>query len=250
MCVVALAWKAHPEWPLVLIGNRDEFHARPAAALAAWSDGSGILAGRDEQSGGTWLGVTEQGRLAVITNRRNPNGPDPDKLSRGAIVTNTLVKGIDVLNADQALTENYNGFSLLTVDQGQAWLVANQPEARKTDLTAGIYGLANADLDEPWPKTVRIKDQLNSWLSGESHEPETLLDGLRSNDSPQVPPEKAENSPIFIHNAVYGTRCSTIVMVNAQGHGQIVERRYDSEGSATGQTRLRFSWSSPELHLK
>ncbi|WOE73827.1 NRDE family protein [Alterisphingorhabdus coralli] len=243
MCVVALAWKAHADWPLVLIGNRDEFHARPSTPLAVWPDGSGIIAGRDEQSGGTWLGVTERRRLAVITNRRNPNGPDPDKLSRGAIVTDALTKGISSLKTEPALTKNYNGFSLLSVDQDSAWLTVNQPKARKLALDPGLYGLANGDLDEPWPKTLRIKQRLADWLGSPAHDPGALLDDLRSDDSPQVTPDRAEQSPIFILNPAYGTRCSTVVMVNAHGEGKIIERRYDKSGKPFGETREAFVWT-------
>ncbi|MEO1044829.1 MAG: NRDE family protein [Pseudomonadota bacterium] len=246
MCVVALAWKTHPDWPLVLIGNRDELHARQASPLAAWNDGSDIIAGRDEQSGGTWLGVSPQGRLAVITNRRNSDGRDPTKLSRGALVTDALKQGVAPLRVEPELAGKYNGFSLLAVDQDQAWLIASQPQSGTTNnnmgLVPNIYGLANGDLDEPWPKTIRIKDFLAEWLDSGKHDPDRLLNGLREDDRPQVTPDRAEQSPIFIHHPVYGTRCSTVILVDADGKGQVTERRYDPEGKATGQTALDFVW--------
>lgn len=237
MCVLAFAWRASADWPLVLIGNRDEFHARPAAPLERWDDRPHLLAGRDLQSGGTWLGVSDAGRLSVITNRRSGAGPDPALKSRGALVTGALDGALPTGNLS-----NYNPFSLIAVLDGRAHYVRNYPDTAHQALDPGLYGLSNGALDEPWPKTLRIKAVLADWLAGGGGSLTPLLDALHSDDSPQVAPGLAEQSPIFIRNPVYGTRCSTVVAIDRTGQGSIAERRFDSDGEALGQSRIAFRW--------
>lgn len=239
MCVLAFAWNAHPRWRLVMIGNRDELHARAAAPLARWSDRPEILAGRDLVASGTWLGVSDQGRFAVITNVANPEGPRPDAASRGALVSDALT-GIDVSKDDLAA---YNRFNLITADAKAARFMTNHPESGSRRLEPGIYGVSNGALDEAWPKTERIKTMLDSWLKADSGDSETLLRALRADDSPQVEPARARHSPIFIRNPVYGTRCSTVVAISETGEGLVAEHRYDAKGEPAGQTRLDFEWS-------
>lgn len=229
MCVLAFAWD-HPRWRFVLAGNRDEFHARPSAPLAEWSDAPGVMAGRDLVSGGTWLGVHRAGRAAVVTNVRG-QPPRADARSRGDLVA-AVLSGAP-LAADLAA---YNGFNLIAVEEGDARFVTNRPHADARSLPSGVYCLANAGLDEPWPKTVRLKAVLADWL-GRADAPEALFDGLAE----EVPEDHALGS-IFIRNTVYGTRCSTVVAVAHDGTGVIAERRFDSEGAITGETRLALDW--------
>ncbi|MDI1294348.1 MAG: NRDE family protein, partial [bacterium] len=164
MCILAMAWRAHPRWHLVLAGNRDEWHARPAAAIAQWADAPGIIAGRDLQSGGTWLGVAQQGRMAVITNVRNPDGPVPGRVSRGALVRDALIGtgGCEAPYADPApdALSDFAPFNLIVVDGDQARFLTNRQTPARTILTPGLYGLSNGMLDEPWPKTLQLKAEL------------------------------------------------------------------------------------------
>ncbi|MGP1353603.1 MAG: NRDE family protein [Parasphingopyxis sp.] len=242
MCVLAFAWAAHPRWQLVLIGNRDELHARPAAALARWPDRPHIIAGRDLEAGGTWLGVSETGRLAVVTNVANPDGPQPGKASRGALIADALGgEGAYADVAESALDE-FNPFNAITVANGRAELLTNRPAPLRHSLEAGLYGLSNSPFNENWPKTDRIKTMLGEWLESDGGDTGTLLDALRADYMPQVEPHRARESPIFIRNPVYGTRCSTIVTVDGSGNGLIVERRYDEAGKATGETSVDFRW--------
>jgi uncharacterized protein with NRDE domain len=229
MCVLAFAWD-HPRWRLVVAGNRDEFHARPSAPLAEWSDAPGLMAGRDLVSGGTWLGVHRGGRFAVVTNVRG-QPPRPDARSRGDLVAAALTGAPLPVNLDA-----FNGFNLIVVDGNGARFVTNRPRAGAQPLAPGVYGLANAGLDEPWPKTVRLKTVLADWLAG-TDQPEALFDGLA-----EEVPEDHGLASIFIRNPVYGTRCSTIVAVGQDGGGIIAERRFDSDGAITGETRIPFDW--------
>lgn len=251
MCVLAFAWRAHPRWPLVVAGNRDELHARPAAALARWERPDHLIAGRDLQSGGTWLGVSEQGRFAVVTNLRGYGAPEPGRASRGALVTDLLSGEGPHADPGEAQLADFNPFNLIMADRDQAHFLSNRPEDVRTILAPGLYGLSNGGLDEPWPKTLRLKARLLDWIVGDAGQPEILLDDLRDECLPDVGiapalpsdvPQEPPTSPIFIRGPVYGTRCSTIVAIDESGHGVIVERRYAPSGAAAGETSLTFSW--------
>ncbi|MFL6762852.1 MAG: NRDE family protein [Sphingomicrobium sp.] len=251
MCVLAFAWRAHPRWPLVVAGNRDELHARPTEPLARWHQPAHVLAGRDLQSGGSWLGVSEQGRFALVTNLRGYGGPDPERVSRGALVKDALSGERRDPDLPGTTLEEFNPFNLIVVDRGKAVFSSNRPEPVRSPLAPGVYGLSNGALDEPWPKTVRLKQRLLEWIAGAATQPELLLDDLRDeslpdpgtraplpSDVPQEPPL----SPIFIGNPIYGTRCSTVVAVDDRGQGLIIERRYSPAGENAGETALAFSW--------
>ncbi|MDE2436109.1 MAG: NRDE family protein [Sphingomonadales bacterium] len=233
MCVAAIAWRAHPRWAMVAIGNRDEFHARPTAALSRWADGR-IIAGRDLQAGGTWLGVSE-GRFALVTNLRMAGYPKPELASRGALITDWL-RG----NAPRAV-ETMNPFNLWLADQDRLRFVTNRPEPQQLDLDPGIHGLSNGARGDRWFKTVRLEEALADWLDREDG-PDPLFRAL-SDETPESPDPEDVFSPVFIRNETYGTRCSTLVMVDAAGSGRIIERRFDSHGQAAGESVLEFGWA-------
>ena len=251
MCVLAFAWRAHPRWPLIVAGNRDEMHDRPAAPLARWPGLHPGIAGRDLRSGGTWLGVSEAGRFAVVTNLRGFGAPEPGQMSRGALVTDMLTQEGDAAGPPRAAPQGYNPYNLIVADPGSARFLTNRPEPTRSMLAPGVYGLSNGRLDEPWPKTLRLKSALLDWIVGGADDPGHLLGilaertlpdvGLRAAPPSDVPQEPAL-SPIFILNPVYGTRCSTVAAIDERGRGLIVERRYAADGAATGETALDFSW--------
>lgn len=237
MCVLALAWRAHPRWILVAAANRDELHARPAAPVDRWHQRPHLIAGRDLQSGGTWLGVSEEGRFAAVTNLRGFGPPDPACASRGELVTD-LLAGTGHAGSNDVVLGRFNAFNAIAVDGENAWFLSNQPQPERRCLAPGIYGMSNGPLDEPWPKTARLKDRLVDWMAaGDSAE--ALLDDLR-NDAPA--PGEPPHASIFVLGPVYGTRCSTVVVVDAAGQGLIVERRYASGGEVEGETALPFAW--------
>jgi len=254
MCVLAFAWKAHPRWQLLVAGNRDELHARPAAPLDRWAASDHLLAGRDLLSGGTWLGVSERGRFAVVTNLRGFGSPVAGLASRGALVTDYLAgqgDHADPLTADLSM---FNPVNLIVADGSGAHFLSNRPETLRSVLASGLYGLSNGQLDEPWPKTMRLKSRLLDWITGTATDPELLFDGLHEEVlpdvglDPHIPSDIAQeplHSPIFIRNPVYGTRCSTVVAIDAEGHGVMMERRFAANGEETGRTTLPFSWPRP-----
>jgi uncharacterized protein with NRDE domain len=251
MCVLAFAWRSHPRWQLIVAGNRDELHDRPAAALARWSAPDHLIAGRDLLSGGTWLGVSEQGRFAVVTNLRGYGAPQSDRASRGALVADLLAGEGRYADPDQAELSDFNPFNLIIADRTRALFLSNRPDATRNTLDLGIYGLSNGTLDEPWPKTLQLKAIMLDWIVRDATHPETLLDGLREDvlpdagihvAAPSDVPQEPALSPIFIRNPLYGTRCSTVVAIDDRGAGVVIERRYGVAGDLTGQTMLDFVW--------
>lgn len=231
MCVAAIAWEAHPRWRMVAIGNRDEYHARAAAPLARWDNG--IIAGRDLEAGGTWLGVSP-GRFALVTNRRAEGYPRAGMASRGGLVTGWL------LDRDPGNTAAMNPFNLFTAGPDGARLHTNFPAADRRALAPGIQGLSNGALDERWHKIARLEGAMADWLQAD-RAPDALLDALADETPDPADPDNFL-SPPFIRNPGYGTRCSSVIAVDAAGRGTIIERRFDEQGLVRGETALDFSW--------
>ncbi len=229
MCVVALARNAHPDWPLILVGNRDEFHGRPAAPLHAWDDGSGIVGGRDLQAGGTWLGVHQpSGRAIVVTNVRGAM-PDPAKESRGALV-------VDMLRGDGCFADpvaddlpRFNAFNLFAVDDTSVRLLTNRPVPLIMPLEPGVHALANEPVDQPCPRAERLRRALAE-AARIGADPHMLLDTLLEEGDPAL----------FLRGNVYGTRASTLVAIKADGEVHMAERRYEAGGRPGGTTALNF----------
>ncbi len=251
MCVAAVAWQAHPRWHLVAIGNRDEFHERPAAALSRWDGAGSILAGRDLQSGGTWLGLSDAERFALVTNLRGYGGPDPDKVSRGALVTGLLTGSGAYADAERVELSAFNPFNLIVANSREARFLSNKPQDIRTSLAHGIYGLSNGTLDEPWPKTLQLKAALLGWLTADAGDFEPLFAALANETLPDIglhPTEPSEiaveasETPVFIRHALYGTRCSTVVAIASDGTGTVVERSFDPGGEPSGEVAFDFRW--------
>lgn len=241
-----------------MVGNRDEFHARPTAALAPWENEPAILGGRDLRSGGGWAGVAAAGRMAVVTNVRDPlaaqSGP-----SRGALVADFL-RGRDPAGAHldrlAAVAGAYAPFNLLLADGNTLEYLGNHPAERQT-LGAGVHGMSNGALDAPWPKTRRLMAALSAWLeedgvgllsSGESDLTalwNALADEHRPTDS-DLPDtgigleRERWLSPAFIRGDDYGTRASTVLLIDADGHGQMHERRFGAQGVFLGESHVAF----------
>lgn len=235
MCVLTLAWAIHPDWLLVAAGNRDEVHARPSAPLAPWTDGSGVIGGRDLQCGGMWLGVSEtHSRFAVVTNVTGQGAPDPDALSRGGLVYDALVLRTPFEGAEP---RGYNPFNLMVVADDQARERSNRPEPVDRGLEQGWHALSNGLLDAPWNRKERLTTATQAWLSSAPDRPERLLAALDDREA-----RAGDERPIFLRNNLYGTRCSTVVAVDRSGRGRIWERRFDASGAITGETEIAFHW--------
>ena len=223
MCLIVLAWRVHPSFPLVVAANRDEFHARPAAAASFWSDRPGILAGRDLEALGTWMGVSRAGRFAAVTNYRGAREPRAAE-SRGALVSRFLADGPAPAEYMAGLRENaalYSGFNLLAADRNDLWWISNRDGAPRA-LVPGIYGLGNLLLDSP--EMEPAKERLRSAL-----EPAPAVDALFT--------LLAASRTL---NDEYGTRCSTVMLRAKDDRIRYAERSFGADG-AEGET-LQFDF--------
>jgi uncharacterized protein with NRDE domain len=254
MCLVVAALDVHPNYPLVVAANRDEFHAR-AALAAHWGTAppfAGILAGRDIEAGGTWLGVRKDGGWALLTNVRDAHQRfDPAAPSRGSLVP-ALLNGAD--NPTAALANvmrnahTYNGFNLLAGDAGAAQWASNRSTETR-GLTAGVHGLSNALLDTPWPKLVQTRAAVAAWARHDDAnlEPVFLALADRSTVSDTALPatgvplhwERLLSAPFIVSDA-YGTRCSTVFVIDRRGIARFVERSFDAKGNASGEVDIAF----------
>jgi uncharacterized protein with NRDE domain len=248
MCLVAFAWKAHPGYRLVLAANRDEFHARPARAMHWWPDQPALLAGRDLQAGGTWLGISRSGRFATVTNYREDLQRQHRGRSRGELVTGFVTGTETPLDYCSGIDPpGFAGFSLLAMAGHELAYVSNRGDEPRR-LPPGVYGLSNASLDTPWEKVLRSKTGLVALLRHDIAA-EPLFEMLRDAEPAAsddyagtgLAPElaRAVSAP-FISTPDYGTRCSTVLTVATSGLAEVHERRFDSSGTSAGETHFRF----------
>lgn len=238
MCLIALAYKAHPRFPLIVAANRDEFLDRPTRPAQFWPDAPEILAGRDERAGGTWLGITRTGRFAALTNYRDLRRPPMGGPSRGALVRAALENRLET-----AGTGAYEGFNLLYGPVDALRYHTNIGGA-DVPLAPGVHGLSNALLDTPWPKVQRAKAGLSRLLTAPNGPLVEDLFSLLADAEPapvvELPdtglPDDRERalSSIFIRMEGYGTRCSTVVLVDADGQVTFEERTFPA-GTAVRQ---------------
>ncbi len=250
MCLVLVVWQMHPQYSCVIAANRDEFHARPAAPAGWWSDHPAILAGRDLEAGGTWLGITRTGRFAALTNYRDPQQRQKAAPSRGALVVSMLESGATVaecLTHLSGIGAAYNGFNLLFSD-GEKLGIFESVRGAGRELGPGIYGLSNHLLDTPWPKVQIAKSRLEAALLGRTDDASLL--GLLRDDEPapdgQLPRTGVSLewerllSSAFVRAPDYGTRCSTIIRIERQGRAYFAEWSWDPAGAEIGRTRVTF----------
>ena len=247
MCLLVFAWQSHPRYPLVLAGNRDEFHARPAAAAAWWPSPAGVLAGRDLQAGGTWLGIHRDGRFAVVTNYREAAADTTGRRSRGELVVDYLASRHTPAHWVEALAErqqDYGGYNLLVGDRRDAHYLTNRGDDI-IGLRPGVYGLSNHRLDTPWPKVQKARDRLRDEIDQRDLAAEPLF-RILADRSPApddelpdtgVPPEwERLLSATFIVSPNYGTRVSSVLLVAADGRTEFEERSYGADGDLMGET--------------
>ena len=252
MCLLVLAWRLHPRFPLVVAANRDEFHERPAAALAPWPAPQ-LLAGQDLRAGGAWLALDRQRRFGVVTNFRERQPPRAAAPSRGELIPAYLggpQQPQQFFAALQARAPEYSGFNLLLADRGSLWYGSNRSSPFARPLAAGVHGLSNESLDTPWPKLQRVRRGFEHWLQQDLADPEQLFsllaDRTRVSDDSQLPHtglttewERVLSSP-FVQDPDYGTRCSTVLMLEEDGAFYLGERRFGRQGQVEGTSEYRL----------
>ena len=263
MCLIYVAWRRHPRYRLIVAANRDEYHARPTAPAHWWKDAPGVLAGRDLEAGGTWMGITRGGRFAAVTNYRDPAAPRMDGPSRGALVGAFLAGGEPARDYLERVAEEgrrYNGFSLLAMD-GETLGFASNRARGVTCLEPGIFGLSNHLLDTPWPKVVSGKAVLERLAAKPCvrvsdlfallapHDPAPAeafhrsaagggrpgrgsgpADALSADNGADFGRGRSRSSRFILGDA-YGTRASTVVLLEPGAAGAFVERSFDARGA-------------------
>ena len=263
MCLILVAWRVHPDYPLVVAANRDEFFSRPTAPAAFWKDAPQVLAGRDLEAGGTWMGVTRTGRFAALTNYRDPAQNRSDAPSRGALVADFLAGDKTpqaYLERIDAYGRQCNGYNLLVSDGETLWWSSNMG-GKPRPLPAGVYGVSNHLLDTPWPKVGAGKTALAQALDGLPDD-EALLellqdDGIHPDEHlPQtgVPLDwERLLSSAFVKSPDYGTRGSTVLCVGQDGWASFDEQTWLPGAQRGERMRYRFRlnapWSGAESRL-
>ncbi|MGD8342706.1 MAG: NRDE family protein [Desulfobacterales bacterium] len=251
MCLILFSYLTHPAYRLILAANRDEFYDRPTRALAYWSDHPEVLAGRDIKGGGTWLGVSRSGRIAAITNYRDPATLKTDAPSRGILIRDYLVGNSspqDYLEAVSKIGQSYNWFNLIVGNTSGLYYTSNR-SAGVQQLKPGIYGISNRLIDTAWPKVQRGKTMLQDQFDGcQNINAEKILDMLADRWQPADAelPETGVGlewerilAPMFIVSPDYGTRSSSVILIHQSGEITFWERTFvkTDNGLKTGETR-------------
>lgn len=251
MCLIVFAWKTHPDYPLLLLANRDELYARPTAALQPWSTQPVIYAGKDLEQEGTWLGMTEKARFAAVTNLRGINDSGSGELSRGWLVRDFLLSRrnpSDYLEHVQAQATQYHGFNLLTGSLKSLMYYSNA-QAQPRLVPPGIYGLSNAGLNTPWPKVEEAKVAFTRLLSKREPDFEAMLELMHSSKTypTSLLPDTGIGlereqalSAIFVSTSAYGTRSTSLMAWHRQGQARFLERSYHSPQE----------WTDSQLNLQ
>jgi uncharacterized protein with NRDE domain len=251
MCLIALSWQDHPRFELALVANRDEFHARPTLPAPPAADDPDVFGGVDGALGGGWLQVHRAGRLAAVTNVRVGPAGEGGSRSRGALVHGFVRHPSATWTDLEAQADGYGRFNLIAWDGARLDHATNHPGWRRRELAPGLHAVSNAGIDTAWPKTLRARDALARWLRSEAAEAaqpwlEPLFAALAHT---VVAPDAAlpdtgvglalerRLSPCFIVGPDYGTRCTTLVLVERDAI-HFAERRFGPDGAYAGQTRV------------
>ncbi|HEY2346847.1 MAG TPA: NRDE family protein [Xanthomonadaceae bacterium] len=255
MCLIAFAWRAHPRWPLVMIANRDELHARPAAPADFLADAPDVFGGIDLRAGGSWLLASKRRRLAAITNVRVGLSPEAAPRSRGDLVKAFARSDAGAEEFAAAIAPHaheYGRFNLLLWDGTAMRCVGNHPRFHEEAIAPGLHALSNASLDTDWPKARRAKQALSDWLDRQVDDPgapadiaplfavlaDTAIapDGELPDTGVGIAIER-RLSPPFVRSDTYGTRCSTVVLAGCTGI-ELTERRFGPDQTFEGEGRL------------
>jgi len=252
MCLILLAIQKHPKYKLILAANRDEYYERPSEPPHFREDAPHLLAGRDLVAGGTWLGITRNGRIAAVTNYRDPSSIKPDAPSRGKLVSDFLASNLDpasYLDLVRPAKDRYNGFNLILGNRDRITWYSNR-SGEAIHLLPGVYGLSNHLLDTPWPKVGRAKALFEEVLhTGGQISADSLFlflkDQTMATDD-RLPrtgvPIEWERilSPIFITSPTYGTRSSTVLVIDKEDHVTFLDRTFNGHPEPVSTSEFEF----------
>jgi uncharacterized protein with NRDE domain len=246
MCILFFAIKQHPQYPVIICANRDEFHQRPTQAMHWWSDKKNqyaLLAGKDLQAGGTWLGLNQQGRFSALTNFRQPQLFDKNKQSRGDLVIKALTKKNDDITELLAKSvQHYNGFNLVFGQLNNLVCFDNISKTQQA-LTTGFHSLCNGTLDDIWPKMALGQSQLADTINASAQHSldiDTLFDLMKNSQQAKMESLPSTGIPldweqllssIFIISPKYGTRTTNIITQDIEGKIAVHDRSYNIQGS-------------------
>jgi uncharacterized protein with NRDE domain len=237
VCLAVVAWRVAARYPLLVAANRDERHDRPTARAGWWQDLPGVLGGRDLEAHGSWLAIDRSGRLAAVTNFRDPEQGRKSR-SRGALTADFLA-GSASIDEYQAATARHAGeygpFNLLLFDGRELRYLSNRaPPAR---LAPGVHALSNAALGADWPKMQSARAGAEALLTSAAPS-EALFELLARRGT--GPAAERYRSAHFIEGPVYGTRSSTVVTIDADGEVAFAERSFDAAARLTSEVRETF----------
>jgi len=252
MCLIVFAYKSHPKYKFIFAANRDEFYDRPTEQADYWKNHPELLAGKDLQAGGTWMGITKQGRFAAVTNYRDLKNIKEDAPSRGTLTLDFLTNNISAEKYYENIKpslQDYNGFNLILGNIDELFYFSTHAEGIKK-LKPGLYGLSNSTLNTDWPKVIKSKDVLSILLKNDEIHPWELLSLL--NDTQTAKEEDLPDtgvgiewekilSPIFIQSPTYGTRCSTAVVVDLDNNVRLAEKTFFGHQGAFSNKDFSFT---------
>jgi uncharacterized protein with NRDE domain len=252
MCLILLAVRKHHTYKLILAANRDEYYERPSEPPHFWEDGPHLLAGRDLVAAGTWLGITRKGRIAAVTNYRDPASVKPDAPSRGNLVSDFLLSDLDSLSYVDLIRrkkDRFNGFNLILGNRDRITWYSNRSD-KVIPLLPGVYGLSNHLLDTPWPKVVRAKALFEEIIhAGKNLSLESVFRLLKDQTTPPddrlprtgVPLEwERILSPIFITSPTYGTRSSSLVLIDQEDRVTFMDRTFNGHPEPVSTSEFEF----------
>ncbi len=254
MCLIVLGRNIHPKYKLILVANRDEFYERPTQIAHQWEGPLKLLAGKDLEAGGTWIGINRVGHLAAVTNYRDPISYQKNKASRGQIPVNFLSEKMPAETYVEELSKqsgNFNGFNLLALDQ-ESLVHYNNQNGNPSKLDDGIHAVSNATLNTPWPKVVRAKELFESVIGGNfSHDDLITMMGDDKTADPQdlpdtgIPKDLEEAvSAMCIRTEKYGTCSTTAISLSHDGEVQFTEKSYPVGKRIEGVKRFSFKVDS------
>ena len=253
MCLILFSYKTHPNYKLIVAANRDEFYERPTQVADFWEDHNSILAGRDLEAGGTWMGVNTSGSLSMLTNYRDLKNLKSNAPSRGKLVSDYLIANLhprDYLVALDHVSDQHNGYNIVLGNADDIWYYSNV-QKKIYMLGSGIYGLSNSLLDTSWPKVRKGKEKFSEILKNHEIKPEDLFEALY--DDHLAPDEMLPDtgvglemermlSSMFIKSPTYGSRCSTVMTIDQHNNLAFIERTYDTSTFAFSDKKFEFNF--------